>query len=407
MPCRNRISLILALLLAAVSNCGLKTYADTFPADTIRFSCDSILSVNCQIYPARDSITVDLPESIDPVSGTYLESDWRYHLRKRKIDVNDESIRWPGFVDFCLDVYRWVDRTFNSTDSAYVKGTGYYGMVTLISDNWTDAYSFSTQDGPHIYMMSAPYANLGINVKYSILSIGYSVDMNAVFGNNPTLHKKWDFGVGMATFNIEAHWWRNEGGTYIRKFGDYHPDKRLIRTYFQGLTLDALNIHGFYLFNSRKFSLGAALSNSGNQRKSAGSAILGFDFSSCKVNLDFSLLPDDLKAFYTYPIDKFTIRYRSYSLISGYSYNWVINRHLTFNITAFPGVGITDTLHDSTQPQDRLWNLNFKLKGGLIYNNKRFFASARANLTGNFYLTDQMSFINVIQNYQFTLGVRF
>ncbi|MDE6205419.1 MAG: hypothetical protein K2F66_04800, partial [Duncaniella sp.] len=54
------------------------------------------------------------------VSKTY----WIKQLIDNGFRIHDEGVCYPRFPRFCLNVYNWGDRTFNSYDTTYVVGTG-------------------------------------------------------------------------------------------------------------------------------------------------------------------------------------------------------------------------------------------------------------------------------------------
>ena len=58
----------------------------------------------------------------------------------------DSVATWGKFPKFCIDVYRWGDRTFNTYDSAYVVGTGKKFNVKLRMDSWLDYYAFDLKN---------------------------------------------------------------------------------------------------------------------------------------------------------------------------------------------------------------------------------------------------------------------
>ena len=356
-----------------------------------------------------DSITTRMAvtDSLTVPGRTYAENGWLYRLRKdHYIDTRDERVRYPRFIDFCMRVYRWADKTFNSHDPNYVKGDGRNWKAMIVSDNWTDAYTFRPHKLSPIYMLSQPYANLGLTLKYMAVSLSYSVDVGTFFSGNKPQHNKWDFGFSCALFNIELHYWKNDGGTYIRRFAEYNHGQ-VIKKYFEGLTLTGYQAMGYYFFNNKKFSWGAAQSNSNNQLRSAGSAVLGFDVSSYTVDFDFTKLPTELLNIYDYPFDQYRFHYQSYRLIGGYSYNWVINKHLVANISAIPGMGISVSDYSSTYGATRMFSIGGKGAAALSYYNKRFFVGVNAALHLNGFINKRMGFASVIQNYQAAIGLKF
>ena len=63
-------------------------------------------------------------DSIMPVSGPKHSGNWIKQLVDNGFKLHDPSINYPRFARFCLKVYDWGDRTFNSYDSTYVVSTG-------------------------------------------------------------------------------------------------------------------------------------------------------------------------------------------------------------------------------------------------------------------------------------------
>lgn len=402
---RKACFIIIILLCASLSARAMQSHVLT---DTVSVKSTFEVIDTTRLSPASPVTTapgIILADSISRRHGTYAENYWTKRLKAHDLSLDDPSVRWPRFIGFFVNVYNWFQRNLNYHDTTYVKGDGRLGKVILQSDNWADSYFLRSEELHSINMMSDPYANLGLYFKYSILSVGYSLDMSTIFTGDAPKHHKWNFGINCARFNIELNLWRNEG-TYIRRFGNYHHG-RLIKKYFDGLTFSAWDISSFYLFNSDRFSWGAAYAFDNNQLISQGSALLGFNIASYRVDFDFSKLPEDLRNFYHYPLESYRFRYHTYNLTGGYTFNWVINRHFVFNITGLPGVGISASSSDSTHGLDTLFSMCFRGMGGLLYTNKRFFFGAKASFTGHIFFSGNMDCFTNIQNYQASVGIKF
>lgn len=355
-----------------------------------------------------DSAMLAPPDSIDAsTTGTYAENDWLYRLKHKQLDIEDPSVRWPSpFVAWCIGAYNWINRTFNRHDPEWVKGDGYNFKALLLSDNWVDTYTFNYKDFPSLSIWDRMYPNLGAYIKYLGISLGYSVDMGTIFNSDKSTHRKFTVGLSCAKFSIEALMWESNVSTHIRAYGDIHNFK-LLKIPYDGLKFSEANISAFYYFNNKKFSLGAVHSFSNNQLKSAGSAIAGFSFNLYGAEFDFTELAEKIPDFQKYPFDYYNFHYRTYNLMGGYSYNWVLNRHLVFNITAIPGAGIVSTAGDSTIGQDILMSLYGKGMMGLLYTYKRLFVGLRGTITGNAFLAKDVTFTNTLQNYQLAVGIKF
>ena len=114
-----------------------------------------------------------------------------------------------------------------------------------------------------------------------------------------------------------------------------------------------------------------------------------------------------LKPFLTIAPQEYRFHYNSYAIMGGYSYNWVINRHLLFNISAFPGIGLTRAYEDSVESGASLFAMILKGQGSLTYNMGDFFVCAIAKIDGNWYRSDNFSFFSSVENAQLSVGVRF
>lgn len=332
--------------------------------------------------------------------------NWWHLLKAGRLNTADTTVQYPKFLGFCMKVYRWADKTFNSYDPSYVEGTGRRWKVRLLSDNWVDSYYFNPGKKIPIRMMSDPYSNIGAYLQYMAVSIGYSVDMNKMIGKHPSNHRKIEYTFNCARFNIEGHIWTNTGGTYIRSFGDFN-DGNLIKEYFGGVTLKNIETYGYYFFNNRKFSMGAAYNFSKFQRKSAGSALLGAGYNNIDVTINLNLLPDELKPFLNINPEKYHFHYRSYFLIGGYSFNWVLSDKFLFNISAMPGMGITLTYANNYTGSAKSMALNARAMGSLTYNLKDFFICAVAKFYGSLYFSGNNSMFSSVENGQISVGYRF
>lgn len=71
----------------------------------------------------------------------YYRQNWVKQLFANGFRINEPGINYPKFMRFCLNVYNWGDRTFNSYDPEYVVGTGKNWKLYLNSHNWAQSYA--------------------------------------------------------------------------------------------------------------------------------------------------------------------------------------------------------------------------------------------------------------------------
>lgn len=349
----------------------------------------------------------------NPLRSSYkrpLQNDsnrnWWHLLRVGKLNTSDTTVQYPKFLNFCMKVYRWADKAFNSYDTTYVVGTGRRWKARVLSDNWLDSYYINPGKMLPIRVMSDPYPNIGAYLQYMAVSVGYSVDITNVFGKRPAKHKKLEYTFNCARFNIEGHYWKNSGGSYIRTFGDYN-NGNLIKRYFGGVSLKDIEICGYYFFNNRKYSMGASYNFSKFQKKSAGSAIIGIGYNNISLGANLNTLPEELKPYLSIPIENYTFHYKSYYIVSGYAFNWVLNKKLLFNISAFPGIGVNYTVEDNHSGSAQTFAANIRAMSSLTYNLKDFFVCAVAKLNGNWYISDESTLFSSVENVQLSVGIRF
>lgn len=344
---------------------------------------------------------------IKPLTYSREQKWWWNLLKKGKLSMNDTTVIWPKFLKFCVDVYNWGDRTFNSYDPEYVIGTGKRWKVRLVSDNWLDSYAMKLPQGINTTMTSDVYANLGAYIQYMAVSIGSSYDIQKLFNKKEPSHKKYEFGFICALFNAELYYHENRGGVNIRRFGDYNNGK-YFKEYFPGVSMYTLGFDAYYFFNNKKYSQGAAYNFAKYQLKSQGSFMLGVSITNQKLTFDFSKLPDNIKA--TLPdsdISKYYFHYNSYAILAGYGYNWVIAPKLLFNATVMPSIGFSHYYEDSIEGNKYLISLNIQGRISLTYNLGNYYFGLFGKMNGHLYRQGHMSLFSSIENFSAYVGLRF
>lgn len=332
--------------------------------------------------------------------------NWWHLLWKGNLNMQDTTVEYPKFVKFCVDVYNWGDKTFNSYDTTYVVGTGRRWKTRIMFDGWTDSYNMNIDRKMPITLISEPYTSAAIYLQYMAISINYGVDLNNLNFNKPVNHRKFDFGFNCARFNLDIALNTNVGGSYIRTFGDYNRG-HLIKEFMPGLKLTSFTTDLYYYFNNFRYANGAAYYFSRIQKKSAGSFILGFTFSYEDISMDFTTLPDNLKPYMTVSEREYVFNYYNYCLLFGYGYNWVINNHLLYNISVMPSVGLLHATEQSSQGSSKLFSLNAKGRMSLTYNKGDFFTCLIAKADGKWYNSKPLSVFSAIENISLSVGVRF
>ena len=50
----------------------------------------------------------------DSLKVAFGKNYWKWAILSGKLDLRDDDVEYPKFVKFCLDVYDWGSRTFNT-----------------------------------------------------------------------------------------------------------------------------------------------------------------------------------------------------------------------------------------------------------------------------------------------------
>lgn len=390
-----RIAIMLLLLLAG---------APALCLHASRNECtDSVTACVMPLIPERgDSMvadTIDVPRSSNP--------DWWWNRLKRgELDMKDTTVVYPRFLKFCVDVYNWADRTFNSYDTTYVQGTGKRWKAVVKSDNWADSYAMNVRHDMPIRLMSDVYCSAGFYLQYMAVSLGYSLDMSNIIGNRPMLHKKFGLGFSCSLFSVEAYYHENTGGSYLRTFGEYNGG-HVFKEEFPGVSLISHGVDAYYFLNHSRYSQGAAYSFSKLQKKSAGSVIVGFTYGSRNISLDFSTLPEVLLPYLKIEPRKYRFHYNNYCLMAGYGYNLAFARNWLYNITAIPVVGLNRSFLDSLEGKQDMLSLGAKGRMSLTWNIADFFLGLQGVFDGSWYRSSDYSLFSAIVNFSASVGVRF
>ncbi len=353
------------------------------------------------------TVATDSTASRTPAATTISDNrNWLHLIKKGELDMKDTTVQYPRFLKFCVGVYNWADRVFNSYDTTYVVGTGRRWKTRVAFDGWTDSYNMNLNHRMPITLISEPYINASVNLQYMAVGISYGVDLNNLCFNKPVRHQKFEFGFNCARFNLDLSYNRNAGGTYVRTLG-YYKRGHLFKSYFPGLDMTNLSIDLYYYFNNYRYANGAAYYFSKFQKKSAGSFMLGFSYAYEDISFDFDQLEENLKPYLTTEEMQLRFHYYSYCLLMGYGYNWVLNKHFLYNVSVMPSIGVIRCYEDSSDGGGALLSLNIKGRMSLTYNKDDFFTCLIVKGDGKWYKTGRLSAFNAIENFSLSVGVRF
>ncbi len=284
----------------------------------------------------------------------------------------DSIAEWGRFPHFCVDVYRWGDKFFNSYDSLYVVGTGYKFNVKLKSQSWTDYYNFNLPNEMDMMMTSDASNTIGAYVTYLAVSAGYDININKLGGAERT-RSRFNFGFNCSLLAVEWSYVSNDVGTTIKRIGERgthaHTDIP-----FDGINNSEWALETYYFFNHKKYSQAAAFNFSKIQRRSQGSLYAGISIYAQDYDFDFSSLNEDMLSLLPdyWPNYHYKVKTHNYGLRVGYGYNWVVGRNWIVCGSFSPTIGVRKGYINS-ETEKTTFSLYDRIKASAVWNHDHWF----------------------------------
>ncbi len=271
-------------------------------------------------------------------------------------------------------------------DTTFVSPNKYNLAFMLENSNWYETYSFRTtsENGTQRLRMAPEVSyKLGAYFGWRWIFIGYSIDMRNVFKKKKDESQRTEFLLSLYSSVAGCDlFYRKSGNNFtLRNAETFCPEGFTgpLDRNIHGLSVDIAGINAYWIQNHRRFSYPAAYSQSTNQRRNAGSAIVGFTFSKHKIEFDYRGLPDYVQA-QLYDGLKFNeVNYLDFCLSAGYAYNWVFAKNCLFNASLAPGIAYKQSKSESEYfEKSILRKINFDLvtRVGITYNNSKYFVGA-------------------------------
>lgn len=333
---------------------------------------------------------------------------WIKQLFENGFQIHDPKVCYPKFPRFCLNVYNWGDRTFNSYDTTYVVGTGKNWKLQAKSYNWMETSTMMFPKKSMVNMHSELYSDAGFSLSFMAVSVGYMWNINKLF-SDPANRRTFNFDFTCSRFAINYQAMSSTGGMIITEFGDYNDGHR-IRYKFRDSSFDSKTLDAYWFFNHYQYSQGAAYSYSKYQLRNAGTALVGINLTEQHISMNFSGLPDDMLAVSPLSSPYFNSQYRSYCALGGYAYNWALSpRRWVLNTSALLAVGYRKIMNsDYERPTRAMFANNFRLNIAAVYNHRALFVALTTRMQGFLnYNAGDMTHFNTYLSFTAAVGMRF
>lgn len=399
------------ILFIVIALMSIAAWGQDVPVDTV-VAADSTAQMNRfqRIKEhvkelVKDRIEEKMNEPYDTVrDGTY----WWRAMKHGKVDLTGKTIHYPKFLRFAWRVYKWGDKAFNSYDTSYVVSTGKNWKFIYKSNIWSDNYRGEPSvEDMHLDMHSKLAANMGIQLSFMAVSVGYTLGVTNLI-NGEKVSNKVDLSFTCARFAAEAYYMENRGTITVRVRGRTDGEKwNATLKEFGGFHRKAYGMRAYYFFNNRRYAQAAAYCFSKYQKRSAGSFIAGI----CLQHRDMGI---NMEEFPPFVLDQIPpgqemphFLYNDYCLMAGYGYNWVLGTKWLLNLTVAPYVGYRHLL--ATQNVDRAsaWSVNMRVRMGAIYNHKKYFVGLQNYGDFHRYKSEKNYFIGSLLDFTALVGIRF
>lgn len=331
--------------------------------------------------------------------------------RANSFSLSLDSIASMGkFPKFCVDVYRWGDKFFNTYDTTYVKGTGYKFNVKNRTETWGDRYLFHFPENYEMHLASDACTSTGLYLTYMAVSIGYDINVSKLFGNRDPARNRFMFQFNCSLFSVDLSWVTNNVSTRIKSFGkagelqDYN-----IR--FDGIDTDMFSVSAVYYINHKRYSQASAFNYGRVQLKNQGSLFVGFNYWTQDFRFNFSDLPQSIKielpdAWAQNGYDYKALN-RNYALSVGYGYNLVFARNWVAAISESPSVGLKTGYINNHEDNKTSFSLFNRARASLVWNRNHWFAGAILKVDNSLIYDKDHSLLNTVINGEFSVGYRF
>ena len=175
----------------------------------------------------------------------------------------------------------------------------------------------------------------------------------------------------------------------------------------------SVGVSGYWILNSRRFSIRAAFIQNERQKKSAGSFVIRPAFLYCNISSEQGIIPPELVDLYQVPASKrFTSgTFYSLGISPGYLYTLVFLKNLYLTAGLFPGIAGQQSSFSNSLENDTRFEFAFQFSGrfAIGYNSRNWFLGGSFQ-TGFNELPDKLSssLANYgISQFRFWGGMRF
>lgn len=305
-----------------------------------------------------------------------------------------------------IKTYNWVEKVFNTYDTAYVAGMTNDFYLTLYSKNWLEKYRLNFRQGGHMNLSSDVMTNIGLDISWRFISVGYDENLNKFFNGYERRQRSFNLTINSALLNFNFYIQNNRLTADMNSFST----PAIVYPYsvrFNGMRTNRWGLNVCYFIKNRRYSQAAAFTYTRFQTKSAGSFFIGAAFYDNKYVFDFSTLPDEVVDNLPSVMENHTYRahLRDYFLAGGYAFNWVLSQRLMIGVSESPLIGYrSGYVNPNTQSKFSFGNY---LRLSVIYNINRFFIGGQGDLYSSYVRDRDVNLVENVITFRISVGCHF
>ncbi len=313
---------------------------------------------------AQDTIKFETIKSIKDIPHATLKQKWMWIHR---------SIAF-SFMKERLSAY---DTSYYST---------YKGKLVITVPISTRFISFELRDGSSTnflkFQPNSQYdVGISINSKFAsfLLNTGVVLFKNDEGTKGKTNYKDYQFNLygkkSTIDFSLQTY-----DGFYIQNsntYENYRISKTQKYEVRPDISLYALSLNHYYLFNNKKVSYRSSFAFTERQKKSAGSFLCGGYLSVFGIKADSSLVSASFTQYFNPTSNIKTGAVLNFGVNVGYIYNLVIRKKIHATLSLVQGLGTDRTMTIKEDDSKHVGNFRLSSKQNLRlalgYDNEKFF----------------------------------
>ncbi len=265
-----------------------------------------------------------------------------------------------------------------NVDSTHVED--YTGLFTarifLLFENASLLIRASDYEVSKIVYRPNVNVRIGIAGFWKWFGLGLSID-NPFYKTDRTAYGK----TSTLDFRINAYGRALAGEIFLQRYKGYYlsfPEKPEGTHYIiPDMQTFSFGISGYWVYNSKRFSIRAAFIQNERQKKSAGSFMIRPSFLYYQISSSNGLIPAEMAYDYHIPVSNSIKRGEIYSvgLSPGYAYTLVFLKNFYLTAVVFPGVAAQFSSFGNDMTGTSESEFVFQLSGrfALGYNSSKWF----------------------------------